>query len=132
MLTIHQEKALDFSRHISLTANAGSGKTFVLSKRFVEIALQEDVKLNNIVAITFTERAAGELYKKISDEIETRLSMEEDQNIISKLIQIRRRLVSANIATIHSFCIDILKEFSPKPDSTLILFLSINTQLTNF
>ena len=114
MLTTHQEKALDFSRHISLTANAGSGKTFVLSKRFVEIALQDNVRLRNIAAITFTERAAGELYKKISVEIEKRLSSEKDEKIISKLTRIRRQLVSANISTIHSFCIDILKEFSPE------------------
>lgn len=44
-LTPQQKSALDYTRHISLTANAGSGKTFVLSKRFVEIFLNEDIDL---------------------------------------------------------------------------------------
>jgi len=111
-LTPFQKKAIDFSKHISLTANAGSGKTFVLSHRFVEIAVQNDVSLNSIVAITFTEKAAGELYKKISDEIEARLLSEKDNWKKKRLKNLRRELVSANISTIHSFCIDILKEFS--------------------
>lgn len=109
-LTIEQSKALNLERHISLTANAGSGKTFVLSKRFIEIALLPNVLLQNICAITFTEKAASELYKKISVEIDKRISEETDLAIKRKLQFIRRQLVSANISTIHSFCIGILRE----------------------
>lgn len=110
ILTEEQSKALNLNRHISLTANAGSGKTFVLSKRFIEIALLPDISLRNICAITFTEKAASELYKKISNEIEQRLAVETDIKVKSKLNYIRRQLVSANISTIHSFCINILRE----------------------
>ncbi|MBU2494396.1 MAG: UvrD-helicase domain-containing protein [Bacteroidetes bacterium] len=112
-LTPYQIEALNYKRHIALTANAGSGKTFVLSKRYVEIALIEDVPINKIVAITFTDKAAGELYKKIAGEIEERLISEKDQRIKTKLERIRKQLVSSNISTIHSFCIDLLREFSP-------------------
>jgi ATP-dependent helicase/nuclease subunit A len=112
ILTEHQKAALDFDRHISLTANAGSGKTFVLSKRYLEIALsQSHPNLRNIAAISFTDKAAGELYKKIAGEIEDRLKIEKDAGVKRKLTAIRRQLVSANISTIHSFCIDILREF---------------------
>ncbi len=112
ILTDHQKAALDFDRHISLTANAGSGKTFVLSKRYLEIALsQKYPNLRSIAAISFTDKAAGELYKKIVDEIEERLSSEKEPDVIIKLNNIRRQLVSANISTIHSFCINILREF---------------------
>ena len=112
ILTDHQKAALNFDRHISLTANAGSGKTFVLSKRYLEIALsQSHPNLRNIAAISFTDKAAGELYKKIAGEIENRLKVEKDAGIKRKLTIIRRQLVSANISTIHSFCIDILREF---------------------
>jgi len=97
--------------NISLTANAGSGKTFVLSRRFVEIAVNENISLRNLVAITFTEKAASELYKKISEEIERRLTSSEKEEEKEKLERIRRQLVSANISTIHAFCINILKEF---------------------
>ena len=112
ILTEYQKSALNFDRHISLTANAGSGKTFVLSKRYLEIALsQKYPNLRNIAAISFTDKAAGELYKKIAGEIEDRLKIEKDSGIKRKLTTIRRQLVSANISTIHSFCIDILREF---------------------
>ncbi len=110
LLTPHQSKALNYQKHISLTANAGSGKTFVLSKRYLEIAINEKLPLRNIAAITFTDKAAGELYQKISKEIDSRISESVDLQVIEQLKMIRRQLVSANISTIHSFCIDILRE----------------------
>lgn len=109
-LTPHQGKALDYKKHISLTANAGSGKTFVLSKRYLEIALNENLSLRNIAAITFTDKAAGELYQKIAKEIDSRIKEAENKSLVEKLELIRRQLVSANISTIHSFCVDILRE----------------------
>jgi ATP-dependent helicase/nuclease subunit A len=113
-LTEYQKQALDYSRNILLTANAGSGKTFVLSKRFVEILLSGDADLENIVAITFTDKAAGELNKRIANEIDERILIESDNSKKRKLENARRQLVSANISTIHSFCINILKEFAPE------------------
>ncbi|MGE5441198.1 MAG: UvrD-helicase domain-containing protein, partial [Bacteroidota bacterium] len=110
-ITPHQQAALNYKEHISLTANAGSGKTFVLSRRYVEIALNENVSLRNIVAITFTDKAAGELYKKISEEVQRRYLESTDYQEKKIIERIRRQLVSANISTIHSFCIDILREF---------------------
>lgn len=109
-LTPHQKRALNYKDHISLTANAGSGKTFVLSKRFVEIALNENISLRNIAAITFTDKAAGDLYKKIASEVDDRIEAEKEPSLKYKLENIRRQLVSANISTIHSFCIDIIRE----------------------
>jgi ATP-dependent helicase/nuclease subunit A len=113
-LTEYQKQALDYSSNILLTANAGSGKTFVLSKRFVEILLNGDIELENIVAITFTDKAAGELNKRIVNEIDKRILFETDYAKKRKLETTRRQLVSANISTIHSFCITILKEFAPE------------------
>lgn len=111
VLTPHQAQALNYEKSISLSANAGSGKTFVLSKRYIQIALNTGTPLNKIAAITFTEKAAGELYRKIAIEIDRLLESETDLNQKKKLISIQRQIVSANISTIHSFCIDILKNF---------------------
>ncbi len=110
-LTPHQLKALNYDKHISLTANAGSGKTFVLARRYLEIAFAEKGSLKKIAAITFTDKAAGDLYKKITGEVENRFAISTDAEEKNLLNKIRRQLVSANIATIHSFCINILKEF---------------------
>ncbi len=110
-LTPHQSAALDYSSHISLTANAGSGKTFVLSKRYLEIVTRENLSLRNIAAITFTDKAASELYKKIALQLDERIAASKDKTEARKLENIRRQLVSANISTIHSFCTDILREY---------------------
>ncbi|MCZ7603573.1 MAG: UvrD-helicase domain-containing protein [Melioribacteraceae bacterium] len=149
-LTPFQQSALQYKKHISLTANAGSGKTFVLANRYVEIAVNENIPLSKIVAITFTEKAAAELNKKISDEIDRRLNEETNSNKLKILQRIRRQLTSANISTIHSFCISILKEFSPEVgidanftplnqqdanemlDITIEEFVSQNLQQTNY
>ncbi|MEJ2615759.1 MAG: UvrD-helicase domain-containing protein, partial [Ignavibacteriaceae bacterium] len=129
-LTPHQLKALNYHSHTSLTANAGSGKTFVLSKRYLEIALNENISLRNIAAITFTDKAAGELYKKIADQIEDRINSSTDEQLLKKLENLRRQLVSANISTIHSFCIDILKE-NPIEAGIDANFIPIEEQLSN-
>ncbi len=113
-LTPYQKAALGSDYHISLTANAGSGKTFVLARRYVDIAVHKVTSLRNIVAITFTEQAASELNKKIALEINRRIEAELDYSQVHRLKRIRDQLVSANISTIHSFCTNILKEFSPE------------------
>ncbi len=130
LLTPHQMKALNYRSHISLTANAGSGKTFVLSKRYLEIALNEKISLRNIAAITFTDKAAGELYKKIADQIEEKINSSDDEQLLRKLENLRRQLVSANISTIHSFCIDILKE-NPVEAGIDADFIPIEEQTSN-
>jgi ATP-dependent helicase/nuclease subunit A len=111
-LTPHQRETLEFQKHISLTANAGSGKTFVLSRRFIEVYLKNDVLIDQIFAITFTDKAAGELKRRIFNEVEERLDSENDELLRKKLEKLRRELVFANISTIHSFCIKILREYA--------------------
>ncbi|WP_337872667.1 UvrD-helicase domain-containing protein [Ignavibacterium sp.] len=111
LLTPHQMKAVMLDDHLALTANAGSGKTFVLSRKYLEAAIKLDGKVTSIAAITFTEKAASELYQKISKLIEEEIEKSDDKERIRILKKIRRNLVSAYISTIHSFCIDILREF---------------------
>lgn len=111
VLTPHQSKALEFKNHLSLTANAGSGKTFVLARRYLNAALTPGVSLSNIAAITFTDKAAGELYNKIVKLVTDQIKLTESDEFKNRLERIRRQLVSANISTIHSFCISILREF---------------------
>ncbi len=110
-LTREQLSALQYDKHVALTANAGSGKTFVFAKRFVKIALEVNPDLDKMIAITFTEKAAGELYSRIVKEIE---SLATNGNDLSRLSKIRKKLVSAKISTIHSFCLSLLRDYSPQ------------------
>jgi len=127
ILTPHQSKALNINKSISLTANAGSGKTFVLAQRFLEIITNSSTPLSQVAAITFTEKAAGELYKRISEEINKLLLITTDVALRHRIDIIRKQLVSAKISTIHSFCIDLLKEF-PVEASIDANFIPINEQ----
>ncbi|MDP3684151.1 MAG: UvrD-helicase domain-containing protein, partial [Ignavibacteria bacterium] len=143
-LTGDQQNALEIKRHITLTANAGSGKTFVLTQRFLEILLKTNTSLKQIAAITFTDKAAGELYTKISRSILEASLKAESKSERLKYEQLRKQLVSANISTIHSFCTQILREFPIEAvidanfspiDSSLskeLINLSINEAIRTF
>lgn len=111
IFTESQKKAHDITRHLSVTANAGSGKTTVLVSRFIDILLNTDTKIDEIVAITFTEKAASELKKKIADTLNLFLQSEKSLDKLKKIEDISNRLPSANVSTIHSFCSKILKQF---------------------
>jgi ATP-dependent helicase/nuclease subunit A len=110
-LTQSQSAALAYDRHISLTANAGSGKTYVLIQRFLKILIEQKISLRNIAAITYTDKAAAELYTKIAKELDDLITKEENSEKRAELKTIRKQLISANISTIHSFCIDLLREY---------------------
>ncbi|QDU09597.1 UvrD-helicase domain-containing protein [Gimesia aquarii] len=95
---------------IALSAGAGCGKTFVLTQRFlklIEPGTPSD-RLNHIVAITFTERAAREMRDRIRETCLEQLRncpVEE----VAHWQAVIRGLDSARISTIHSFCTSILR-----------------------
>ncbi len=111
-LTEQQEKALELDKHISLTANAGSGKTRVLVERYVS-AVREGVPVEQILCLTFTDKAALELRQKISERIssEYRVARATGGEAGEALSKARAGMLEANINTIHSFCSQILREF---------------------
>ena len=108
LFTSNQKKAHDFNRHISLSAGAGSGKTAVLVSRYLRILLETPTKVPNIVAITFTEKAATELKHRIVRQIDNYLAKDFKPD---RLEQIKSEIHQAQISTIHSFCSRLLREF---------------------
>src|SRR5262245_32419718 len=62
--------AHSLDRHMSVTAGPGAGKTFVLVERYLEILRAKKVSVDNIVAITFTNRAANEMRQRVRDRID--------------------------------------------------------------
>jgi ATP-dependent exoDNAse (exonuclease V) beta subunit len=81
-----------------LEANAGSGKTSVLVERFVRSVLKDGVRPSRILAITFTERAAGELRARVRDRF-VELGRRDEA----------RETEAAWISTIHGFCARVLR-----------------------
>ncbi len=116
MLTENQRSALAARGNVSVTANAGAGKTRVLVERYVEILLTTQTRPTEIAAITFTEKAASELRKKISSNILGRIRDERDPAIRVRLEFARDNLAASPIGTIHSFCARILREYPVEAD----------------
>ena len=71
--------------HVQIIASAGSGKTEVVSQRVVSL-LAEGVSAREIVAFTFTERAAKELKSRIAARLEQRLGAEAVDQLICSAI----------------------------------------------
>src|SRR5947209_20423625 len=71
-----QRHALDARRNLAVRANAGSGKTSVLIERLVQVLAHhydhgdESLELNQMVAVTFTRKAAGELQERLREAFE--------------------------------------------------------------
>jgi ATP-dependent helicase/nuclease subunit A len=97
-------------RHLSVTAGPGAGKTFVLVERYLEILRAKKASVENIVAITFTNRAANEMRQRVRDRIDGLLRILPDQERHTWLRH-KRTLEGAVITTIHGLCSRLLHEF---------------------
>lgn len=97
-LTEEQQKAVEhIEGPLLIVAGPGSGKTRVLVERVVQLIQKCNVDPEKIFVTTFTEKAAEELKARISKGIGSKVE-------------------SMQISTIHSFCYDILKEYSDYHD----------------
>lgn len=110
MDTREQLIAQSSDRHLIVTANAGSGKTRVLVNRYVNLVL-DGIVPKEIIAITFTRKAAAEMLTKVTGEIENRIKIADTPTELKKLRKIREKLTNARISTIHSFCSSLLRDY---------------------
>lgn len=113
--TREQLLAQTFDRHLSVTANAGSGKTRVLVNRYLNLVLN-DVNPKYITAITFTRKAAGEMLLKVAKNFEEMILRERSDKELERFKTIREQLTNAKISTIHSFCKGLLRDYPIEAD----------------
>jgi ATP-dependent exoDNAse (exonuclease V) beta subunit len=100
--------ALD--RTIVVEAAAGTGKTTELVHRILRVLSTGRARIEQIVAVTFTEKAAGELKLRIRKELESLRQREVDPIVEGRLTDAIQRLEEAHVSTIHGFCADLLRE----------------------
>lgn len=94
--------------NLAVNAGAGTGKTKVLTERYVYILengdLEENKEVESIVAITFTKKATQEMKERIREEIKSRFPLD------NKWRRFYNDMEKSNISTIHSFCGNILRD----------------------
>lgn len=100
-------------RNLQIIACAGSGKTDVVSRRIAELLMLPSVRPANIVAFTFTEKAAAELKDRVLRRI---------QDAGGSTLG----LAEMFIGTMHAYCLDILQRHVPETFRYRVL-----TEVTN-
>ena len=97
---------------VLVEAGAGTGKTTLLVERMLHLIRSEGVRLGEIAAITFTRKATAELKERIRTRLVESARKEEDAGAKTRLEEALADLESARISTIHSFALNILRQFS--------------------
>jgi ATP-dependent helicase/nuclease subunit A len=105
--------AVDPRNNVVLEASAGTGKTSVLVDRYINL-LKAGVDPANILAITFTRKAAAEMRDRILGEL--RAAATRSQAERTRWIELRDRLNEISISTIDAFCLSLLREFPLEAD----------------
>ena len=84
----------------------GSGKTAVLVERIIQKILKDKIDIDKLLVVTFTNAAASEMRERVLDAIYKKLDENpEDENLQKQIVL----LAKSNICTIHSFCLDVIK-----------------------
>jgi ATP-dependent exoDNAse (exonuclease V) beta subunit len=105
-----QRIAADLDSTLIVEAAAGTGKTTALVGRIVSILRAGRTGLDKIVAVTFTEKAAGEMKLRLRAELDEARHQTTDAGERSNLSLALQALEIAHINTIHGFCADLLRE----------------------
>jgi ATP-dependent helicase/nuclease subunit A len=106
--TDKQRDAVEAPGTVTVRAGAGSGKTAVLTARYLR-ALTDGHEPHRIVAITFTDKAAAEMRERIRGELAAFAAGPGEA--AARLARLRDHLADAPISTIHGLCSALLHEF---------------------
>ncbi len=105
--------AVDPRENVVLEASAGTGKTRVLVDRYVNL-LVAGVEPRNILAITFTRKAAAEMRERIIDRLRKAAPLSARDE--ARWRDLRERLNEIAMSTIDAFCLALLREFPLEAD----------------
>jgi len=119
-------REIPLDRHTVIEASAGTGKTFTLEHLVVELLLATDVAFEQLLIVTFTEKATQEIRSRVrakledmasgrGEEVSTHASCGPDDWVIDdvargRLARAVRAFDSGTITTIHAFCQRILRD----------------------
>jgi len=102
--------ANDLDDTLIVEAAAGTGKTTELVNRILRVLATGRATMVQIVAVTFTEKAAGELKLRLRETLESARAGAADAEVRDRLELALETLEEAHVNTIHGFCAELLRE----------------------
>lgn len=101
-----QDAIMDFNgNNLIVSASAGSGKTTVMIKKIVKHILNKDCHVDELLVLTYTKSAAGEMKKKLVDKLRDNAENNPELENEIELVQ------SSDISTFDSFCQKLVKKY---------------------
>ncbi len=107
--TDEQLRAIDARGKVIVSASAGSGKTTVMIEKIIRL-ITSGVGVDEILAVTFTKKAAAQMKEKLSRAlIETINDEGTDGKKRALLKKQLSEVPNADISTIHAYCSKLIK-----------------------
>lgn len=105
--TKEQQQAIyEKGENILVAAAAGSGKTAVLVERIINKIINENIDIDKLLVVTFTNAAASEMRERVLNAIYKKIDEDPENEKLQKQITL---LNKASICTIDSFCLDVVR-----------------------
>lgn len=103
--------ATELDKTLVVEAAAGTGKTTELVGRIVALIVNQRAEIGQIVAVTFSEKAAGELKLRLREELERARARHAPESAAGvRLARAVYDFEEAQVSTIHGFCSELLRE----------------------
>ncbi len=110
-----QKEAVEYTgQDILVSASAGAGKTRVLVERLIKRCCTDRIPLDRILAVTFTQAAAGEMKNRVNARLQEELqsAVSENDTDLKEWIESQMILIdAADITTIDSFCLTVIEKY---------------------
>ena len=92
--------------NILVAAAAGSGKTAVLVERIINKIINENIDIDKLLVVTFTNAAASEMRERVLNAIYKKIDDTPEDERLQRQVTL---LNKASICTIDSFCLDVVR-----------------------
>ena len=116
-------RRLSLNKHGFLDASAGTGKTFTLENFIARLITESGINVNQILVMTFTEKAAGEIKSRVRSRLYSDYQEAKNHDSTKAEVLMNSWLAGdqMNIFTIHGFCQSVTSEFAFENQSAIDL-----------